>query len=246
MRLIVLGSSSKGNCYILENDSEALILEAGVKFAEVQCALNFNVGKIAGCLITHEHGDHAGYVNEFLHNAVNVRASVGTVRRLKVRGCRLPMLLEAGHISQIGEFKIIPFEVEHDAAEPLGFYINHPECGNVLFATDTCAIDRRFIRMNNILIECNFSESILDKNTASGRITAVQRKRTLESHLSFEKCLQFLNNNDLSRVNNIVLIHLSDTNSHAEGFRNEIAAATGKTVHVAEKGMRLNFNKTPF
>ena len=35
MELIVLGSSSKGNCYILDDGSEALILEAGGRRAEI-------------------------------------------------------------------------------------------------------------------------------------------------------------------------------------------------------------------
>lgn len=36
MELKVLGSSSNGNCYILDNGKEALILEAGVRFQEVK------------------------------------------------------------------------------------------------------------------------------------------------------------------------------------------------------------------
>ena len=46
MKLKVLGSSSAGNCYILESDTEALIIEAGLPFMEVKKALNFNVRKI--------------------------------------------------------------------------------------------------------------------------------------------------------------------------------------------------------
>ena len=36
MKLRVLGSGSSGNCYILENEAEALIIEAGVPFMEVK------------------------------------------------------------------------------------------------------------------------------------------------------------------------------------------------------------------
>jgi len=52
--------------------------------------------------------------------------------------------------------------------------------------------------------------------------------------------------NDLSKVNNIVLLHLSDGNSHAVNFQNEIHSLTGKTVTIADKGMALEFNKEPF
>ena len=45
MELKVLGSSSSGNCYILDNGSEALIIEAGIRFMEVKKALDFNISK---------------------------------------------------------------------------------------------------------------------------------------------------------------------------------------------------------
>lgn len=57
MKLSVLASSSSGNCYCLENDNECLILEAGVKFLDVKKHLDFNVNKIKGVLISHEHLD---------------------------------------------------------------------------------------------------------------------------------------------------------------------------------------------
>lgn len=55
MYLKCLGSSSSGNCYILENENEALIIEAGINLSEVKKALNFNISKIRGVLISHEH-----------------------------------------------------------------------------------------------------------------------------------------------------------------------------------------------
>lgn len=55
MKLKVLGSSSKGNSYLLETDSEALVLEAGINFSEVKKAVGFEIGKIRGVCITHEH-----------------------------------------------------------------------------------------------------------------------------------------------------------------------------------------------
>lgn len=52
MRLKVLGSGSSGNCYMLENDKEALIIEAGLPFMEVKKALDFNVMKIKAVITT--------------------------------------------------------------------------------------------------------------------------------------------------------------------------------------------------
>jgi len=55
MELIVLGSSSKGNCYLLRNGNEVLIIECGIKFSEIKKMLNFNIKKIAGCVVSHSH-----------------------------------------------------------------------------------------------------------------------------------------------------------------------------------------------
>ena len=54
MKLKVLGSNSLGNCYILENKDEALIIEAGIKLPKVKAAMNYNIKKIVGCLVSHE------------------------------------------------------------------------------------------------------------------------------------------------------------------------------------------------
>ena len=44
MKLQVLGSSSRGNCYLIEtNKNERLMLDAGVNFKTVQQELNFDL-----------------------------------------------------------------------------------------------------------------------------------------------------------------------------------------------------------
>jgi phosphoribosyl 1,2-cyclic phosphodiesterase len=68
LKLTVLGSSSKGNCYLLEYKNKVLILDAGVKFKEVQKALNFKLDKVVGVLVTHEHMDHLKYAADFAAN----------------------------------------------------------------------------------------------------------------------------------------------------------------------------------
>jgi phosphoribosyl 1,2-cyclic phosphodiesterase len=245
MNLRVLSSNSRGNCYILENDSEALILEAGVKFAEVQRALNFNITKIVGCLITHEHKDHAGHILSF-PRFVDVFCSKGTADSAEIGEKMKTHIVSANKPFTAGTFKIIPFAAKHDAAEPLGFFINHPETGNVLFATDTYYLPCTFSGLNNILIEANYRLDILERNIAAGLIPPAMRNRIIQSHFSYEHCLRALQANDLKAVNNIVLIHLSDGNSNAQDFKEGIQKATGKRVHIAEPGLELLLNKTPF
>jgi phosphoribosyl 1,2-cyclic phosphodiesterase len=244
MKLKVLGSSSRGNCYILDNGREALVIEAGVPFAEVKRAVDFDISRIEVCIVSHEHQDHAKYIQAFLDARVNVAGSEGTIKSCEYSGYFLPFYLESNHVFKLGKFGILPFDVQHDAAEPFGFLIHHEEMGTMLFATDTFYLKNTFTGLNQIMIECNYRQDILDKNTRDGKIPTAQRNRTLQSHLSYDTCLKTLLANDLSAVNNIVLIHLSDDNSNAAEFQAGIQTGTGKTVHVAQKGLIIEFNKT--
>ena len=51
----VNSGSQNGNCYILENDTEALILDAGVRYKDVAETLNYDFSKVKACLLSHEH-----------------------------------------------------------------------------------------------------------------------------------------------------------------------------------------------
>lgn len=249
MTLHILGSSSRGNCYLLRSETtgEVLILEAGIHFDTVKRALDYNLSAVVGCLVTHEHGDHAGHVRQFLDARLPVYMSSGTIERCRLNAGGLqPHTCQGGTELTIGGFKVLPFNTKHDAAEPLGFLIRHAECGTVLFATDTYYLKYRFPGLNNILIECNYRLDILDANIASGRVAPAVRNRIIKSHMSYHTCLETLQANDLSAVNNIVLIHLSADNSHASEFCSGIAEATGKHTVVAARDMLLPFGVTPY
>lgn len=252
MTLQVIGSSSEGNAYVLQNESEALLLEAGKPFKHVLAALGGNVRKVVGCLITHEHGDHASRIGEVLNYAIPVYATQGTIEGAQryIKSDYKPKPLQKTGDSyarfKIGGFTVIPFATKHDANEPTGYYIHHKETGGVLFATDTYYLPCTFKGLSNILIECNYHPDILADRVASGAIPAALQERVRRSHLSYFTCIEALQANDLTAVNNIVLIHLSDGNADREMFKQGVERATGKTVHIANPGLSIQFNKTPF
>ena len=247
MDLKILGSSSKGNCYLLENEEEALIIECGMNIADIKKALGFSFSKVKGGLVSHEHNDHSKSIKELMLMGVDIYTSRGTIRALglDVTHHRL-RTVKAGDIVKIGNFKILPFKIQHDCVEPLGFIINHPETGNILFITDSYYVENTFKNLNNILIEANFSQEIIEEKVRQGASPDFLRNRVFKSHMSLETCKKTLQANDLSKVNNIVLIHLSDSHSNATQFKEEIEQLTGKRVHVADGGIIIPFNKQPF
>ncbi len=245
MILKVLGSSSSGNCYLLENEKECLILEAGIRFEAVQKAMNFDIKKIVGCCISHEHGDHAKYIKDYLKAAVNVYTSAGTVEAVQTTSHRLSIITSFQKF-YVGGFTIMAFPVKHDAKEPLGFLVHHQEIGTLLFATDTYYLENRFVGLNHVLIECNYDSEILAENVFQGRVHKVVSDRVIEAHMSLDTCIKFLQANDLNSVSEIVLIHASSQNGNRQLFVEQVKKATGKPVYSACSGVELQINKDAF
>lgn len=245
MRLKILGSSSSGNCYILYNNTEALIIECGVRIDKISGALGYDMSKVVGTIITHEHGDHSKAVKDLLKLGVDVYSSYGTIKALEVDRHHRAHTVDNQPFT-LGGFTILSFDVKHDCADPVGFLIDHAETGLVLFLTDTYFIPYTFPGLNNILVEANYCQEILDQRLADGKGHSFLRDRVLSSHMSLKTCKDLLNANDLTAVNYIGLIHLSDSNSHEERFIEEVKELTGKSVFAARAGMDIEFNKTPF
>lgn len=246
MNLKIIGTGSKGNAYILSNGDEALLIEAGVNIKEIKQALDFDYSKVVGCLVTHEHMDHSKSIWDVMKLGINVYASFGTLKARFVADQPRAKKIVSKEFFTIGKFKIMPFDVKHDAKEPLGFLIEHPDCGKVLFLTDTYYCKYTFPGLNNIIIEANYSKAIIDEKFGPDSKMEFLRNRILKSHFSLENCKDMLSANDLSQVNNIVLIHLSDSNSNEKQFQKEVFELTGKNVSVASNRMDIPFFKTPF
>lgn len=248
MTLTTLGSGSSGNGYVLQTEHEALVIECGMPRQDCLAALGYSTAKVQGCLVTHEHGDHARYIEDYLQ-LMPCYCSRGTAEALgyadgSIR--RRPKVLEPLRTVRIGGFAVRPIPAEHDAAEPFAYLIDHEDMGRLLFATDTYYLRYRIPAMNYLLIECNYSLPLLNANVEAGLIPAALKKRTLESHMSLEHLKEMLAANDLTQVSQIVLIHLSARNSDRNAFCEEIIRQTGKSTHAAHKGLQIQLNKVPF
>lgn len=242
MKLKILGTGSSGNSYLLEPEKgKSLIVDCGVNFKKVKEAVDFDLNSICGAIQTHSHGDHSKFTKGFINSGINVYMSAQNQKEIGIKSHRI-VPIEANKQLHIGDFKIMPFEVNHDVY-CLGFLIYHSECGITLYLTDTSYSNYVFKGLNNLIIECNYSDEILEAKLNNNEFL---RDRIIGSHLSLETLLEMLGQNDLSKVNNIVLIHLSDSNSNAIEFKNIIRKATNCNVTVAEANQVIEFNTTPF
>ena len=238
MKLKVLGSGSSGNCYLLQNENETLIIECGLRYKDILKGLNFNLSNVVGCLISHEHKDHSKAANDLIRNGIDVYLSEGTAAGIEFTdinsGYRIHEI-ESEKAIKIKNFVVLPFETEHDANEPLGFLIYHKDMGKLLFITDSYYCQYRFENVDHILIECNYSNKILQEK----ELPKFLKSRIIKSHFELENVKEFLKATDLTGTKEIVLIHLSDGNSNAAEFQEEIERLTGKLTYVADKGLEL-------
>lgn len=228
----VIGSSSKGNAYLITDGHSPLLLECGVKFKDIQRAIEFKTSKLVGCLVTHEHNDHCAALKDVNKAGIDCYMSFGTAKAIAHNHHRI-RTVQNKQPFKLGPWTILPFDVQHDTAEPLGFLIANQDGEKLLFATDTYYIKYKFKGLTHIMIECNYSLDILNDNITSGRVPKLMKKRLLRSHFSLENVKGFLQANDLSKVQEVHLLHLSDNNSDEQLFKKEVQQLTGKPVYIA-------------
>jgi len=234
MEIKVLASGSSGNAYLVSDGKTPLLLEAGIAFRFIQQKLNFQTSGIAGCLITHEHLDHAGAARDLMKAGIDCYMSQGTADALKLDGPRILNereyrlhIIRARWQFKIGTWDIKPFSAHHDAAEPLCFLMAG-RSGRLLFATDTAYIAHRFEGLTHLMIEANYSAPLLKDNTPASDL----RRSILQDHMSLETLIRMLRANDLTKVEEIYLLHLSNNNSDAAMFKRRIQEVTGKPVYI--------------
>lgn len=227
-----LATGSTGNCYYVTDGVTPILIECGISFKQIQRKLNFQTTDIAACLVSHDHMDHVKGIDGVLKAGIRCYMSNGTKTALNRDNHHRIKTVENKKQFTIGTWTILPFDVQHDVAEPFGFLLVNDAGDKLLFATDTYYIKYKFQGLTHLMIECNYCQSVLDVNEQTGRIHPSMRKRVMKSHFSLENVLEFLKANDLSKLQEIWLLHLSDTNTNEELIRNEVAKVTGKLIHI--------------
>lgn len=242
MRLRVLDSGSRANGYLLYGEDESIAIECGVSYSEFMRSTGFKKRYIKGLLLSHEHGDHSRYLSQFLDAGINAYMSQGTFDSMNLERRYIGFgvsIVKPMQKYNVGGFDILPFPTQHDCSEPLGYLIRHKEMGTCLFATDTYYLRYSFNGLNHIMIECNYDNESLKKNVSSGEVPLFVAKRVCRSHMSLETLLSTLKSNDISEVRNIVLLHLSSTNSDSEYYISRVEQSTGIPTVVATHSLDI-------
>lgn len=223
MKLTTLSSSSKGNIHILENGVTTILMDCGIKFNRI--SKDLNLLKIDGVLITHEHGDHVGGCKSLSENKIT--DYYGTKETLDKVNAPIfsKRAIEPFKQFKIGTFRIVSFEVMHDAVHPVNYLIYDEVSGaQLLYITDTGNVDNlSFKDIDYFLIECNFDEEWFNKEELT--VTEqIKKKRLLGNygHLSIRQTIDFLKGTINCNTKKIILCHISNSFDNYEEFEDRV------------------------
>lgn len=228
MDIKIIASGSSGNAYLIGDGKTRLLLDAGISFKRIQIGCGFQTSSIDACLVTHRHGDHAMAIPKLLQRGITVYSNADVAELHK--GVRALAPLQE---YTIGTFRILPFEVEHDA-ECYGYQATSEEIGEkIVYITDSAYVKYTFSGLTHIMIEANYAQEIMIGNVRDDRVPLSLAARVMETHMSIETLLDLLRSNDMTQVRQIYLLHLSDNNSDAEEFKRQVQQETGAEVYIA-------------
>ena len=230
MKIHPIASSSKGNAVLVDDGKSKILLDAGITYKKLAVQCPCKISNINAVLVSHEHSDHVKAVPELLRRGVECYASEGTWGALLGGGAKWPAIPCYHKLQfQVGTFKIFPFNVAHDANQPFGFMVKSTYSGKkLIYVVDSGVIYFDFKGVTHWLVEANHYEEGIKNADLDERV----KERILRNHMSFEKLSTFLSTSDLSKTEQIHLLHLSDGNSNERKFVQDLQRQTGVPVYV--------------
>ena len=168
-----LYSGSTGNCLFVQGPETNIIIDNGVSVRKVEQALetiNIKPESISAILVTHEHSDHTkglGFLSKKYNIPVYANSKTwNAIAEEQVQKISIDnkMVFNTDENFDIGEIKIKPFEIPHDAIDPCGFSFTQ-DGSKISIATDlghiTPEIFENLKGSSFILLESNYEPEIL-------------------------------------------------------------------------------------
>jgi len=229
MRVCILGSGSSGNSTLLVAGETRVLIDCGLSAREtirrIQ-AVGEDPNKITAIVISHEHGDHArglGMLSKSL--GVPVYASTAALEACnlgdKAKYLRRGESINSSQDFEIGPFRFSPFEVPHDAADPMAFTV---ETGGIKMgiAVDLGHINQlaadSFRGCDLLIIEANYEIDIL-RACSFYPWSLKQRIMGRHGHTSNDEMARFLREDFDGKAGHVVLAHLSQNTNHPDVAR---------------------------
>jgi phosphoribosyl 1,2-cyclic phosphodiesterase len=248
-----LNSGSNGNCYYIGNDTEAVLIDAGISCRETirrMARLGLPMERVKAIFVSHEHTDHIRGIPQLAkqHN-LPVYMTQRTWQHARLPHPRYPVYpLEAYVPVCVGELCVTAFPKFHDAADPHSFIVTQAGVQVGIFTdigTPCEHVVQHFSQCHAAFLEANYDEDML----ALGRYPWPLKRRIMSNtgHLSNAQALGLFQQHKPAHMTHLLLAHLSkDNNSpqivsdlfkaHAEGVHVVVASRMAETPVFAIGG----------
>ncbi len=217
-----IASGSSGNCIYVGTENTKILIDAGLSGKKIEtglASLGIDPQDIDGIFVTHEHNDHVdgiGVLSRRYDMPVyategtwdNMPSKVGEIRHSNMHA------VYAGEYCGINDIVLKPFNIPHDAAQPVGYRIE--AFGKTLtVATDIGYIsDEVFENIKNVdllLLESNHDVDMLKNGPYPYQLK--QRVLSDFGHLSNNTAGDVLAKSISEKLKYIILGHLSGENN---------------------------------
>lgn len=232
-----LNSGSNGNCYYIGNDSEAVLVDAGLSCRETEKRmrrLDLSMERVKALFISHEHGDHIRGVESIASKhklPVYITPPTFKQSRLRVHETQVFPFTAYTPIS-IGSLSVLAFPKFHDASDPHSFVVSGNGVNIGVFtdigATCSHVIDN-FSECHAVFLEANYDEEMLQNGRYPYHLK--NRIRGGHGHLSNTQALELFIAYRPSFLSHLLLSHLSKDNNDPVLAQN-LFAAHARNTHV--------------
>ncbi|MEJ6655908.1 MAG: MBL fold metallo-hydrolase, partial [Pseudomonas sp.] len=231
MRYCSLGSGSRGNATLIEHGRTRLLVDCGFSLRATEqrlAAAGLSPRQLTAILVTHEHSDHIKGVERLATRySLPVYMTAGTY--LGMGDTALPVeLIHFGQDLVIGDIRVTPVPVPHDAREPCQFIFDSG-CHRLGVLTDTGMITPLITEMYSgldaLFLEANYDPMML----ANGPYPPFLRARVGGSlgHLSNQQAAGLLEAIDMSALKHVAIAHISEKNNRPELALGELSRVLG-------------------
>ncbi len=221
LRVTFLGSGSGGNSTLVAWGATRVLVDAGFSAREIELRLRLHGESASGLtavLVTHEHHDHSKGLRVLQkRTGVPVLASSGTCDGTHAEGLG-PFdheHVEAGESVRLGDFRVTPFRVSHDAREPLGYVFEAPDGSRLGYASDigmmTPEVAEALSCCEYVAIEANHDPEMLAHGPYPWHLK--RRIASDHGHLSNEAAAETIGAIAGDRLRHVFAIHVSRTNN---------------------------------
>jgi phosphoribosyl 1,2-cyclic phosphodiesterase len=248
MHYAALASGSKGNCHALSDGDRTLLIDAGISLRQIRQrleALGPGTGEVRALALTHEHSDHIGALGVILRRTEWAILATAETRRAaeKAQDVQIPnhrwIELEAGRPRDWEGWRVLPFALPHDAADPVAYRVEiaAEACAVVTdLGHPTALVADHLQDLDLLVLEANHDVDMLREGDYPPQLKARILSRV--GHLSNAAMAELLARVCSPRLQRVVLAHLSESNNHPDLARfaaEEVLRGTAISLHLAHQ-----------